>query len=135
MSDAPPSKNRFSTSLSAWYSALPAGIWKLPEVPMPIAGIISPEDGMGRRNIPVSVAACAWVASQVAPDNIRKWRRVVMVTPCFPLRHQKPSRVHSPGRTGQLETAQDLLIRGGLQADVGELRGVGAQTQIGRAHV
>src|SRR5262245_60921560 len=89
MSVAPPAKNRFSTSFSALYSALPEGTWKLPEVPMPMAGTFSPDDGMVRMRMALPEAASARPASPelnnnepaVMAEDWRNWRRVLMATP------------------------------------------------------
>src|SRR6185295_10608802 len=79
-----------STSLSLSYSALPAGTWKLPDVPMPMAGTRSPVDGIFRCSSPPCAAALAsWVntfePSSAAPAvaDVRKVRRAIMDTPCL----------------------------------------------------
>ena len=50
---------------------------------MPIAGTISPLDGIGRRNIPPFVAACANEDTATEANSVvpRNWRRVVMEAP------------------------------------------------------
>src|SRR5687767_12095124 len=85
---APPWTNRLSTSRSAWYSAPLDETWKLPEVPMPITGTISPLDGIGRFIIAGASAACAALRSPRSPpskidaarveETLRNRRREVM---------------------------------------------------------
>src|SRR5688572_32755782 len=83
MSVAPPSKKRLSTSLSAWYSGPSAGIWKLPDVPTPMTGTISPEEGMGRLSMALPDAANAGRAEQArtTADVSRNCRRVLISSP------------------------------------------------------
>src|SRR5688500_11239943 len=86
ISVAPPAKNTFRTSLSALYSGPFGEISKLPEVPMPIAGTISPLDGILRLSMSPLAAAFASCASVPDPRSaapvaaaVRNVRREAMI--------------------------------------------------------
>jgi hypothetical protein len=87
MTLAPPATKRRSTSFSGSRPA--ASTSKLPDVPMPITGIVSPEDGMARRAMPGAAwwveakpgRGCRAAAAAVSAAADRKERRLVMAAP------------------------------------------------------